>query len=309
MQTNRAIILDKTHGGLFIYSHILQQFYPEGTVLHLSGKQCKPARNPFLGGFDTLNIFNSDGVFLFTDAVDQDFHGDPFDFANRLYKKGEEELLQKLVEELHLNNCFKYTSIPDKKALDQSILVTQETKIILPKFSFFNRPVSNIIPSKDINLVELYQLIKSNLFESNTNRLREINDRPEARKFKVRSFDYATFSGIFSNRCDESLKQHSGLITLDFDHLNSVSDLKAKLLQDEYFETELMFISPSGDGLKWIIAIDLKEYSHQQWFQALAAYIKATYKFEIDKTGKDISRACFLPYDPNIYINPKYLQP
>jgi len=308
MQPNRAGILDKTHGGLFIYSHILQQFYPDVAVLHLSGKQCKPARNPFLGGFATLNIFNQDGIFLFTDANDQTFRGDPFDFANRFYNLDEEELLQKLVEELHLNNCFKYNSLPDKKAINQSTTSIATPQITIPKFSFFNRPVSNIIPAKEINLVELYQLIKSNLFEANTNRLREVNDKSEMRKFKARSFDYATFSGIFTNRSDESLKQHSGLITLDFDHINNVSDLKARLLQDEYFETELMFISPSGDGLKWIIAIDLKEYSHQQWFQALAAYIKTTYKLEIDKTGKDISRACFLPFDPDIYINSKYLQ-
>jgi hypothetical protein len=26
-----------------------------------------------------------------------------------------------------------------------------------------------------------------------------------------------------------------------------------------------------------------------------------------DKSGSDVSRACFLPYDPDCFINPKYL--
>jgi hypothetical protein len=33
-----------------------------------------------------------------------------------------------------------------------------------------------------------------------------------------------------------------------------------------------------------------------------------TYQLEVDKSGKDISRACFLPYDSEVFINPKYLQ-
>jgi hypothetical protein len=117
-----------------------------------------------------------------------------------------------------------------------------------------------------------------------------------------------TFSGTFSKRNDAALIQHSGLITLDFDHVSNLQELKETLLLDRYFETELMFISPSGDGLKWIISIDLRECNHQDWFQAISAYIKATYQLEVDKSGKDISRACFLPHDPKVYINPNYLK-
>jgi hypothetical protein len=28
----------------------------------------------------------------------------------------------------------------------------------------------------------------------------------------------------------------------------------------------------------------------------------------VDKSGKDVSRACFLPHDPEAYINPKNLK-
>ncbi|MCQ2307586.1 MAG: hypothetical protein MJ000_08500 [Bacteroidales bacterium] len=35
-------------------------------------------------------------------------------------------------------------------------------------------------------------------------------------------------------------------------------------------------------------------------------HIKQRYNIEIDRSGKDISRACFLPHDQNVFINTKY---
>jgi hypothetical protein len=141
-----------------------------------------------------------------------------------------------------------------------------------------------------------------------TEQLRAIQAKDEARKFKASKFDYATFSGAFERRNDKALLNHSGLLTIDFDHITNLQQLKNQLLNDEYFETELLFVSPSGDGLKWIIPIDITESTHQNFFNAIANYIEEVYQLEVDKSGKDVSRACFLPSDPEVFINPKYLQ-
>ena len=45
---------------------------------------------------------------------------------------------------------------------------------------------------------------------------------------------------------------------LDFDHIGNPEKFKELLLQHDYFDTELLFTSPSGDGVKWIIPIELK---------------------------------------------------
>lgn len=47
--------------------------------------------------------------------------------------------------------------------------------------------------------------------------------------------------------------------------------------------------------------------SHAEYFNAVANYLRQTYGLEADKSGKDVSRSCFLPYDPEAYINPKNL--
>ncbi|MCP4705467.1 MAG: VirE protein, partial [candidate division Zixibacteria bacterium] len=137
--------------------------------------------------------------------------------------------------------------------------------------------------------------------------LRNTEDAKEARKYKAYNFDYVTFSGIFSKRNEKALTNHSGLLTIDFDHISNISALKKQLLKDQYFETELMFISPSGDGLKWIIPIDVTKAKHQDFFKAVSNYIRQFYQLEVDQSGKDISRACFIPHDAAAYINPKYL--
>ena len=94
---------------------------------------------------------------------------------------------------------------------------------------------------------------------------------------------------------------------LDFDHLKNLDALRAQLLEDEYFETQLLFRSPSGDGLKWIINIDLSQTNHSNYFRAVANYLKQTYSVEVDQSGKDVSRACFLPHDPDCFINQNLL--
>jgi len=297
-------ILHDTHYGMNIYAHILRKYYPDDIVLELSYKKCKPTRNPFNGNKITLNISNQDWIFYFEDTELPDFKGNPFDFAALHYQLNGQELLQKINEEMNLQIGEPRGFYTNKK----SKVLVPEVVVDPPKFSFYRCPVTNTQPNAEMTIPNVYGAIKSNKYKRQTEELRSISEAESARKYKAKQFDYVTFSGLFSKRNDVALIQHSGLITLDFDHVSNLQELQEALIQDRYFETELMFVSPSGDGLKWIISIDLKECNHQDWFWAISAYIKATYQLEVDKSGKDISRACFLPYDPKIYINPNHLK-
>jgi len=297
-------ILHDTHYGLNIYAHILRKYYPDEIVLELSGKICKPTRNPFNGDKVTLNISNQDWVFHHEDIELPDFKGSPFEFAALYYQLSGQELLQKINEDMNLHIGEVNVFYANKKG---KVQVPKVASIDVPRFSYFRCPVINTQPNAEMTILDAYKAIKSNKYKRQTEELRRINEPKSARKYKAAHFDYVTFSGLFSKRTDAALIQHSGLITLDFDHVSNLQELRETLLLDRYFETELMFVSPSGDGLKWIISIDLIECNHQDWFKAIAAYLKETYQLEVDKSGKDISRACFLPHDPTVYINPAYL--
>ncbi|MEQ8477612.1 BT4734/BF3469 family protein [Fulvivirga sp.] len=304
MEITKKDLLDKTHYGLKIYAFILKEFYPNETVVSLSGRKCKPAKNPFTNHSVTLMLEEVDQVFLFQDSQDESFKGDPFDFAAKYFNVSGDELLNLLNKEMHLNIGVN----PWHKENDLKIeVVTEEPrpKLILPKFSYFKAPVTNTVPEKEVSIIDVYHLIKYE-FKEQTETLRNISEKKEARAYKAANFDYVTFSGVFTKRSDAELVKHSGYLAIDFDHVSDLPGLSDNLLNDEYFDTEILFTSPSGDGLKWIIAIDITENSHRDWFMAIKRYIKETYQLEVDNAGKDVSRACFLPHYSNIYLHPKY---
>lgn len=175
------------------------------------------------------------------------------------------------------------------------------------QFSFFKKPVINTLPYTTITLLDAYKTIKGNYFAAETAALRLLQDKKEARLFKALNFHYVTFSGTFLKRHSSALIQHSELMVIDFDHLENVNRTKDLLLSDNELETQLLFTSPSGDGLKWVIKIDLAVATHEQFFIGIRNYLDKKYQLPIDNSGKDVARACFLPHDENVFINPKHL--
>lgn len=302
MQINRRSILDKTHYGLKIYTYILQQFYPKKTVLTLSGRECRLTKNPFNGNKETLSINIFDNLANHSDTELKDFKGDVFDFSKLYFKiSNEEDLLLKINDVLQLNLLMEEPKIDEvQKWLEEP------DDTWYPFVSFYKSPIRNVFPKKTMKLYEIHNLIIGNEYKKITNKLRRINDAKEKRILKANSFDYVTFSGTFNKRSDKELEKHSSLITIDFDHLPNIKKVREQLLQDEYFDTEMLFTSPSGDGLKWIIRIDLSVTTHQEYFKAVSNYIKQKYNIEVDQSGKDISRACFLCHDPNAFLHKRH---
>ena len=318
MMTKTDILL-ATHYGLGIYAHILRQYYPNETVLHLVGRDCGLCRNPFAADEPTLHIWlvppcPADSGGATEEARHEDLSstipdGNTFTFAEQHYHLSGDDLLTKLEKDLHLcrKNDSTHNEIPNitPESVGADLCVCPPSA---PSFSFFRAPISNTFPHKSITLLDTYHYLIGHFARQRTLTLRGITDIQQARRFKANNFDYCCFSGVFSKRSDNALIRHSGLMCIDFDHLPDTGDLFRRLLLDDYFDTQLLFRSPSGDGLKWIIPIDLAEYTHGDYFYAVASYIFQRYGVQIDKSGRDVSRACFLPYDPDTYNNPEYLK-
>lgn len=179
---------------------------------------------------------------------------------------------------------------------------------IEPKFSFFKAPVTQVtMPYKHIYLNDIYQVLTGYYYKSQTIQLRSISDKNQNREFKATSFPFVTFSGTFSQRKETDLIQHSGLMVLDFDHLENIDTVKFQLLKDSYLETQLLFTSPNGHGLKWVVPVNVSgNYSHGDYFDAIRNYIETTYQIEVDKSGRDVVRVCFIGYDPDAFLHPRY---
>lgn len=107
------------------------------------------------------------------------------------------------------------------------------------------------------------------------------------------------FGGTFSARNKASLTNASGLMVLDFDHVEKMQETRDKLCSLPYMYS--VFTSPSGSGLKALVHIPKvkDDAEFKSYFNGIFSKVPG-----IDPSGKDISRACFFSYDPDIYINP-----
>lgn len=184
-----------------------------------------------------------------------------------------------------------------------------------PRMSFFRRPIRNTLPSREASPQDIYKYLVSDYAKAHTEHLRTIEDSRERSRYKARNFDYITPGGIFLSRKEKDLVKASGYMVIDIDHIAEPAALVKKLANEELFETVLAFRSPSGDGVKWIIALPpdgIKDngtpYTFTEFFIIFSNYLRLKYGHQADPSGKDISRACFLPYDPEAFLNPFYIE-
>ena len=112
----------------------------------------------------------------------------------------------------------------------------------------------------DENILNIFQLIKSGRFKNEIKAIRDAKKEKklsEADKLKSNLLAF-TPSGTFGDkRKKEFLKSYSKIINLDFDHIpqNKIKDLVTIINECKF--TYGSFISPSGEGIKVFIKINL----------------------------------------------------
>lgn len=109
------------------------------------------------------------------------------------------------------------------------------------------------------------------------------------------------FSCSTGKNKSELLSYNANMI-LDFDHVPNLVNHYNALSNDKY--TKLLFISPSGRGLKVLVKFDFPrgEFSleevklfHEFAFSCVEKYYLKMFNLQIDKSGKNINRICYLP--------------
>lgn len=203
-------------------------------------------------------------------------------------------------------------------------------------FSYFAAPVTRVVPTHSVTPYAVYRYLVSDFAAAATASIRAASSPADRRELKRKRLDFVVPGAVLSRRCLEGLVAASGLMVLDFDHLGpfpagldaglSVLSLVAPLWYK--FHSVLGFISPSGDGYKLIIDIDAalrdkgginprSPLTSAQERQAAADAYKSIYEdcgkvcasmgFELDKSGSDITRACYLPHDTQPRIAYEYM--
>ena len=164
------------------------------------------------------------------------------------------------------------------------------------KISVFKSPIQNTQPSGEFSLMDIYIGIKSDKYKGITDKVRNGSNE------KIKILPFFTPSGTFSSRKTNALICYSGIICIDGDHCDV--GLKDTIAGDTFLNPSMIFISPSGNGLKIFIKINNSTAeNHLQHLAAITKYLYDNYQLEADQKCKDVARACFLCHDPDVYYS------
>jgi predicted P-loop ATPase len=159
------------------------------------------------------------------------------------------------------------------------------------------------IDSKDTIPMDIFlDGVKNGVWRKEVSECQSMSDRALRREYKSNKTPCVTLAGTFKTRRDSDLEKHSGYIGMDIDDLAAETQ-KTKMLLSHDPYVYAVFKSISGNGLCVIFRIDAEK--HRDAFAGLAFYLLEKYKLVADSSCVNPSRARFVSYDPDLYLNEK----
>jgi len=161
-------------------------------------------------------------------------------------------------------------------------------------------------PVEKVSLIMLAKRLSADTYKQEVSQIRmriAEGKKEEAQRLKQKLPAF-TPSGVFNEkRLSTQLDMYSGYIHLDFDKLSPDTLSKAfeVLIADPH--TYLSFISPSGNGLKVFAEVDTGPEQHETTYQYVLHYYEKLTGLKADEKCKDITRLCFVSWDPGLYHN------
>jgi hypothetical protein len=161
---------------------------------------------------------------------------------------------------------------------------------------------------EDSSIINILQDIKTGKYQSEINSIRYAlhkGDKKQANEIKSGLIGFTT-SGTFGNsRTKANINTYSQIVCLDFDHIPVVEleTLVPKINECKY--TFASFVSPSGEGLKVFIKVNSNAEQHTIAYNQIANFYKDLSGYDFDAKCKDVTRLCFVSYDPNTFLNEK----
>lgn len=193
---------------------------------------------------------------------------------------------------------------------------TASASVLQRQIAYFDH-LTQTMPARSLTVAQALEEIQSGRYRQ---QIEEMQDAAEAAHFARRNRngskektaeerEYAelkqqlpavTWSGQFQQRNKSGLVAHSGIICVDIDHAEDLSELRNALQLDPF--VLFFFRSPGGYGLKLGVVIDGNH--HAASWNALNRYFLASYGVRIDSACRDVTRLCFVAYDPALFLNP-----
>lgn len=159
---------------------------------------------------------------------------------------------------------------------------------------------NNISIFKNIKHTRNGDVIPIDIFLNDIKDGKWINDIIDYRNGKREkgSLPYATMCGVFRERNISGLAEPSGFICIDIDDVQP-NKVKELICADKYCFAA--WTSVSGKGVASLFKINPNK--HAESFEGIQGYLFEQYQIIIDPSGRDVCRARYISYDPDIFIN------
>ncbi|TZF85808.1 AAA family ATPase (plasmid) [Pedobacter sp. BS3] len=182
-------------------------------------------------------------------------------------------------------------------------MVKIQNPIVNITVSMFRNCISN--GPRQAKLETLLEAIKNGRYAAKINEIRMANDKAIKNKLKTNGLPAFTPSGVFNGgRTIKNLVNYNPLVVLDFDNipLERYQEIFYKITASPY--TLSAFKSPKGNGIKVLILTSNNDAeNHSMVFYQVVDYYQELVKFDVDQSGKDVSRLCIVSYDEHTYIS------
>lgn len=154
-----------------------------------------------------------------------------------------------------------------------------------------------------VSLVSVLSAIKNGRWKEQVLAIRQETDKSNIKQLKEK-LPAVTFCGIFDERIDEGCVHYNNIMIVDIDKVDSrrLKTLREELKNNIYV---LAFFSSPSNGLKILIPIDSDIKKHNtSAFYYIEELFGDVYDICIDRSGKNVSRLCYVSYDEDLYYNP-----
>jgi len=175
-------------------------------------------------------------------------------------------------------------------------------------------PDAKSTATTDTNVLDLLRSIRSGKWRHQIEPIRTLYHRAVAEGLDPKKAVQARkatlpamlWSGRFTTRKEsvslpKKLVRHSGILCADLDRIEGrIAEIRSKLKCSPHVLA--VFLSPTGSGLKVLVKVRADAESHLTSFLAVKAHIRELADCDIDDACKDITRLCFVSYDPNCWL-------
>lgn len=181
-----------------------------------------------------------------------------------------------------------------------------DQNVLAIRIPFFRNGIKSVTPSTYISLNDALNYCKNGIYKHKIQDIHKAKEDESLRKILKSNLDYFVFSATFNaKRKADDINQYLPFLVLDLDNVENINEIKELVCADKH--TLFCFISPSGNGLK-VGVLKANPQKHKETFEIARVHYEQTYNISVDKSGSDPTRACFVSYDPELFINQDAVQ-